>query len=296
MITDSSRDKSIHYSVFKREPVRGISIFTTEEFLQRYDLFSESIIADFYIIVVAASGEAHYTIDGESGTLKQKSALFIPPERVVSINLKECSGFLIAFFEDFYTEEYNITRLLSVFNVYPAKYNERAAAVSFPAGTFEDIITLVKMMMKNSRSTPLKAAPETFTALLHTLFTIAGNTLNDEMNGMPPANARQLERLLSLIDMHYSNQQSPLFYSEKLNMRPIRLNRLVSQYLGCSVKHLIRKRLMLEARKLLTHTDMQITEIGYHLNFADISYFSKTFSDFHRLTPTMFRKIHKKHQ
>jgi AraC-like DNA-binding protein len=48
-------------------------------------------------------------------------------------------------------------------------------------------------------------------------------------------------------------------------------------------------RMILEIKRLLTHTDMGISEIAYHLNFADQSYFSKYFKKLTNQTPLSFR-------
>jgi AraC-like DNA-binding protein len=52
--------------------------------------------------------------------------------------------------------------------------------------------------------------------------------------------------------------------------------------------------MMLEAKRLLTHSDSTIAQIAYDLNFEDNSYFGRFFKKYSGLTPAAFRSEIKK--
>jgi len=45
----------------------------------------------------------------------------------------------------------------------------------------------------------------------------------------------------------------------------------------------------LEAKRLLAHTNLSISEIAYRLNFQDNSYFGRFFKKYVKITPEAFR-------
>ena len=52
----------------------------------------------------------------------------------------------------------------------------------------------------------------------------------------------------------------------------------------------IQDRLLLEARRLLAHSRMDVAEIAYELGYADVSYFGRVFRRHQGVSPGMFRK------
>ncbi len=55
-----------------------------------------------------------------------------------------------------------------------------------------------------------------------------------------------------------------------------------------AIKH-IHERLVLEARRLLFHTDNSLKEIGFDLGFSDASYFNRFFKRETGVTPAGYR-------
>jgi len=59
---------------------------------------------------------------------------------------------------------------------------------------------------------------------------------------------------------------------------------------GLQAGEIIRNRVILEAKRLLTNPQLTITEIALELNFNDNSYFTKFFRKTEEVTPEEFRK------
>ncbi|MEM9080021.1 MAG: helix-turn-helix domain-containing protein [Verrucomicrobiota bacterium] len=82
----------------------------------------------------------------------------------------------------------------------------------------------------------------------------------------------------------------PKDYARRLQVSPDYLSECVKRECGRSAGDLIRRRLTLESKRLLAHSDLTIAEIGYHLHFTDPSYFSRFFKQSTGKTPRGFRE------
>ena len=72
------------------------------------------------------------------------------------------------------------------------------------------------------------------------------------------------------------------------------LTTMVRQVMGVSAGTLLRQRRVLEAKRLLVHTDLTIAEIAFALSFADPSYFGRFFKRETKSTPRQFREEFKR--
>jgi AraC-like DNA-binding protein len=95
-----------------------------------------------------------------------------------------------------------------------------------------------------------------------------------------------------LIEQHYKTLRLPGEYARLLHITPNHLNALCQELLGRSAGAVIRDRVLLEAKRLLTNADMTAAEIAYELNFQDNSYFSRFFKKYAGVTPEGFRREH----
>ena len=73
-------------------------------------------------------------------------------------------------------------------------------------------------------------------------------------------------------------------------IEPSNSQKLALSLVGKTAGDLIRDRVLLEAKRLLTNADMTVTEIAYDLNFQDNSYFNRFFKKETGMTPDEFRK------
>ena len=101
---------------------------------------------------------------------------------------------------------------------------------------------------------------------------------------------KMIKRFNALIDDHYNQESSVNFYANKLNITPNYLNILCQKYLKMPAGDVIKQRTILEAKRLLTSTDLSIKEIAYQLGFNDNGYFSKVFKKYAGKTPGDFKE------
>ncbi|MCK9207878.1 MAG: AraC family transcriptional regulator [Salinivirgaceae bacterium] len=107
----------------------------------------------------------------------------------------------------------------------------------------------------------------------------------------------KLRDFLNLVNTHYAQQKGVNFYATELNITANYLNMLAKQILGKNAGEIISLRLMLEAKRLLYHSPLDISQIAFNLGFEDPSYFTRFFKKSNNITPSAFREmIYKKYQ
>jgi AraC-like DNA-binding protein len=71
------------------------------------------------------------------------------------------------------------------------------------------------------------------------------------------------------------------------------LNELVRKETGRNLTDHLQRRLVLESKRLLAHSDLNISEIAYQLGFGDPSYFTRLFRQIDGTSPSEFREMHR---
>ena len=92
------------------------------------------------------------------------------------------------------------------------------------------------------------------------------------------------------IDRRFSEWHKVTHYADRLGYSPRTLNRLAQAHTGRSAKQLIDERVVLEAKRLLSHGDAPVAAIAEQLGFDDPSNFSAYFRSRAGVTPGAFRK------
>jgi AraC family transcriptional activator of pobA len=98
-----------------------------------------------------------------------------------------------------------------------------------------------------------------------------------------------VEALRKLVEEHFHKERQLAFYADKLAMTVDRLNDHVKRATGVTAGHLIRQRVLTEAKRQLVFTSQPIHEIAYDLAFSDPSHFARFFRKQTGTTPHEFR-------
>lgn len=106
---------------------------------------------------------------------------------------------------------------------------------------------------------------------------------------LAPADAT-VEALRRLVEENFRRERVIAFYADKLAITPDRLNDHVKRATGVTAGHLIRQRVLTEAKRQLVFTGQPIHEISYDLGFADPSHFARFFRKQTGTTPQEFRE------
>jgi AraC family transcriptional regulator, transcriptional activator of pobA len=105
---------------------------------------------------------------------------------------------------------------------------------------------------------------------------------------LQPADAT-VAQLRALVDEFFRREHQLGFYAEKLGMTVDRLNDHVKRATGVTAGHLIRQRVLTEAKRQLVFTTQPIQDIAEELAFSDPSHFARFFRKHTGTTPHEFR-------
>ncbi|MBO6514990.1 MAG: helix-turn-helix transcriptional regulator [Bacteroidia bacterium] len=103
----------------------------------------------------------------------------------------------------------------------------------------------------------------------------------------------QVELLRSynyLVEEHFKEKHTVKEYADLLSKSPKTLANLFKKRGGITPLQYIHNRIMLEARRMLVHSDKSVSEIGYHLGFSDVQVFSRFFKKEQGCSPQFFRE------
>ena len=93
-----------------------------------------------------------------------------------------------------------------------------------------------------------------------------------------------------LITKQFVTNQSVRGYADQLGVTVNHLSKTVKATTGFTPGQLIRREIVLEAKRLFQHTVLTATEIGYRLAFDDPSYFGRFFKREVGVSPGQFRQ------
>ena len=92
-----------------------------------------------------------------------------------------------------------------------------------------------------------------------------------------------------LVEWHYTRYHAVADYAALLHITPKALNKRITRNSQTTPNDLIKNRIILEAKRLLVHTQLSIKEIGYKLGYDDTSYFTRFFSKQTKVAPHSFK-------
>ncbi|APU96270.1 helix-turn-helix transcriptional regulator [Sphingobacterium siyangense] len=92
-----------------------------------------------------------------------------------------------------------------------------------------------------------------------------------------------------LVDEHYKEKHHVADYAELLFMAPKTISHKFKRLNLPQPNDVIKNRILLEAKRLLVHTNLTAKEVGYELGYEDPAYFSRLFVQKSGETPSAFR-------
>lgn len=92
-----------------------------------------------------------------------------------------------------------------------------------------------------------------------------------------------------LLEQNFITAKRPTEFAQQLNVSSAYLNECVKNTTGFSVSHHIQQRIVLEAKRLLYHSDISVKEIATELGYDDYPYFSRLFTKVSGMTALAFR-------
>lgn len=240
---------------------------------------------DYYIFGLVENGEGCGIIDFKEQHFSSGDAFLIQPGQVHRfINSENAEGWLLmtdssfvdsaekCIFDDF-------SLFASSFHIDEQRRNELKQIATILAGRIDCIIN------KQTKATARRLA-ETFIG-------IVAEAVQDINLQQTKHSHRQMEIVLSfrrLLAEHLATSRQPSYYASLLNISTVYLNEVVKGVTGMNATLYIKNEVVLQAKRLLVHTDLAVKEISGRLGIDDYAYFSRLFTQTTGISPTLFRE------
>lgn len=96
-----------------------------------------------------------------------------------------------------------------------------------------------------------------------------------------------------LLEKKFMTHKRPAEYAEMPNISLVYLNECIKNTTGFSITHQIHQRIVLEAKRMLYHSNKSVKEIAIALGYDDHAYFSRLFTKVAGMTALAFRKLNR---
>lgn len=102
------------------------------------------------------------------------------------------------------------------------------------------------------------------------------------------------QQFKKLLKQHFLKHKSPSWYAGQLMISESYLNEALKKTSGSSVSYWITNEVLLEARRLLYYSELNVKEIAHAVGYEDHTYFSRIFKQNAGKTPLAFRQDYRK--
>lgn len=207
----------------------------------------------------------------------------------------QSKGYVILFSREFYhLGNLNIDAL---FDLLFLNKNNLKPAIHIPENSLPLFVNHVKLIQTEFNSSNPDKLDLLYT-YLQVLLIQSKRLFLSQSEALPGNPATEiLQRFKVVVEKNFMHTHKVSAYADMLCITPSHLNDVVRENTGISAGQLIHDRLMLEAKRLLFHSDKSISEIAATLCFEDSSYFTRFFKKLAGIPPGDFRtKIRKKYQ
>lgn len=259
-----------------------------EGFNAKFPFVEESHKQDFYSILFLDSCHGEIEIDNHKIYFNCPKVVIIQPNSISKINLHpEATGRIVSFTETFFSLRYN-NNALHDFSFFENDCKPYMALTTFQK---EHLNTFFELF-EYEYNAILKDKNKVLRSYLNILLVQLERIYNPEKNSrVHNSKNEKIKEFEKLVEQHFKENKMPSFYAKKLHVTPNYLNKICNSEVGKTAGDIIRKRVIIEAQRLLHYTNLSINEIGHDLGFENTSYFVTFFKKQTQVTPEQFRKI-----
>jgi AraC family transcriptional regulator, transcriptional activator of pobA len=267
------------------------------ELLQLQELYKHNKIeltsahrTGFYHIFWFRKGNLTHVVDFKPVKIRPNSLLFLNKDTVQRFDSKATiDGACILFTDSFFCKSDEDTKFLRSSILFNNLFAVSQIQLSQQSTLFSSILDLMKAELQHAKD---QSQPDILKNLLHNFFLLAERELRKqgftEVKKGPDLDYVLLFK--DLLETSYKTQKQVSSYAEQLRVTEKRLNQATSKVLGKSPKEMIDDRVLLEAKRLLVHTNESAKEIGFALGFEEPTNFIKYFRKHINVTPVEFRE------
>ena len=281
----------------KREPIPTHEFYDKLERTIPFDLVllkekgsydpSEHHRHAYYEIFFFVKGGGTHEVDFEVFPIESNSLHFVSPGQThVVKRALNSNGYVILFSREFYHFGINNKDILYELpflnnNTNKPILNLSDTEVSF----FKDVVQKIQTEYASSNSDK----EEILRSYLHIILIHAKRLFHKTEVSEQNSSRDLVNKFRIAVEKNFMNIHKVSEYADMLSVSSGHLNDTIQKTIGRSTSDLIHERLILEAKRLLLHSDESVSEIAYTLNFEDASYFTRFFRKHSDISPSEFR-------
>lgn len=245
---------------------------------------------DFYLVVLITQGTGVHEIDFNSFEVRPGMVFFLKPGQMHYWEFSaDINGYVFFHTRSFFDERY----LASHVHNFPL-YNqhENIPYIDLEPGhalTLQSLMSDMVLEYRENKSFKWQR--------IHALLTLS---LIEVSRAYPVQKVVfsegywvKVRNFQDLVERHYKAEKRSSQYAEMLNISEKHLNRICKQSINKTSSQIIQERVLLEAKRLLMHIQLNVNEISSELGFSDSSYFIRFFKKHENITPLQFQKAYK---
>jgi len=253
-------------------------------------------IHSFYQIIWFKSGHGKHYIDFNEYQVSENTIFFIAKNQVHAFDRwAEYEGLVINFSEDFLVQgknEVDVVLKCSMFN-----YAYQTPSCCVGSGNEYKLDEYIVQMQTELKEYNKYGQIELLRSYLKSFLIQIQRQKNElgEFNSCPSPvvgeeKRNHFTRFVGLVEQYYSQGYPVSVYAEMLCVSLRTLSNLTLQLVRKRPSQMLHERVVLEAKRLLLYSDLNVNEIANRIGFEDPSYFSKYFKKYTNQSPLSFRK------
>jgi AraC family transcriptional regulator, transcriptional activator of pobA len=241
-------------------------------------------------ILFITGGGGEMDIEDETRAFPAPALLFVRSTAVHGFRFlpEQTDGYVISFTEDVVRGVRDATSSLR------DRFNAAAARIVAPFKGADDLMRLHELcgLLQEEHQLGRDGHHLAMRAYLALILVEAGRLIvsRNRNNAVTLRRADQtVDRLRDLVQGRFRTCRRLSDYASELGMTVDRLNEHCKRVTGVTAGHLIRQRVVTEAKRQLMFTDIPVSQIAFDLAFADPSHFTRFFRRYTGTTPQLFR-------
>jgi len=237
---------------------------------------------DHFMFIIQQAGSFLLEVDFSEERLAGSSVCYIAPGQVHRyIRQKNSKGWFVFMEPAFISNTY-----LEIFNTYLSTHQVVPIQKSHAVFSF---IPVFESMLADQSSPFQKQIVQSFADGLNGMVATALVQSKGSGSLIGGQKYHTLIRFRQMVQARYKEEKQVQAYAAQLHITPLYLNELVKEITGFSASYWIHQEIMLEAKRLLYYTNLDVKQIAFELGYEDHAYFSRFFKKNAGLTAGEFR-------
>jgi AraC family transcriptional activator of pobA len=258
-----------------------------ERLLEKFPVLEHPHKHSFYMILFVEKANGNISLDRSTIRLDEPKIICIKPNSVFSLDINRAAkGWAVCFTEHFFSLRYN-NNVLYHFAFLKKNAESYVRLTSSQTDRWRSVLQLMSEETENVQPGIEKVLRSYLNILLFDLDRKFKKNLSPDVE---KGKADKIIQFELLVEAHFISEKKPSFYAQKLHITTNYLNKLCHEYRNVTSGELIRKRIIIEAQRLLHYTTSSVAEVAYKLGFESSSYFITFFKKYTGNTPEYFRK------